>query len=255
MQLSGAFFRDLKLTVTSRHCFLSSIFDDLRSQSAARVSDKLKQLDADHPMRLPVTAFGIIGYGRRETAYTRALAWLFSPGEPHGFGNAVVKEFLSHILGRGVARRFRIHRVYAERPIALRGKKFGRIDIWIEGVLLNGGKEETAIVVIEAKIDAQEGKDQLKEYCEAIDNLPFSFKFCCYLTPEGTPSKNPVDRWRSVSFQELARSIWRAASERREAGGYQFTRLLVAGILADLLEWPLPVEADTPRPVIIDTYL
>jgi hypothetical protein len=247
MGLSPTFLADLRAIAGGHHVQLSRVFDQLRSDSSARLNKYLDDLDGDDPIRLSVTAFGMIDYGRLETAYTRALKWLLTPSGSHGFGNSVLDEVLSLYIGEGLAKKFALPRVDCERRINLKRSRVGRVDVWIEGKI--GTK--SALVIVEAKIDSVPSQDQLDRYKNSIEQLNFERKFYVIMAP-GVPK---VREWKFVSFSKLARAIWRGVSTKNDAPGYHFARYYVAGLLTDVLHWPLPVQRSTNRPIPILSYL
>jgi hypothetical protein len=250
MQASPDFLRDLRAVTSAELDDLSAVLEQLTERSAKNVQELLASKPDDHPMRSAVTAFGMIGYGRRETAYTRALAWLLDPENPHGFADSVLREVWPHIVGEVPYQGFAPQYVTAERSIGT-----GRIDVWIEGNLKSEKEMSKVLIAVEAKIGAPEGFNQLPKYVRQINTLTeFQKKVFVLLTPDRARFRQQGP-WRLVSFGELAHAVWRAASQNMAAQGYHFARLFVAGIFADVLEWHLPISSDTKRPVAVYSYL
>jgi PD-(D/E)XK nuclease superfamily protein len=247
-QMHPSFIHDLNALADQQSRDLSLVFNRLRVECTERVRSRLNELPADHPLFSPVTAFGMVDYGRLETAYTRALAWLFTPQESHGYGDSIVREVFSNLLPTAS-----VDNVSAEHRILLRDGSFGRIDIWIEaGTAIP--TRQSHLIAIEAKIDAPLSTDQLRRYAEVISATNFAKKDCLYLTGEGHTVRLPRP-WKPVSFKSLAGAIWRAGYKNKAAPGYQFVRMFVAGILKDVLKGPLPVDSQTSRPVWLYSYL
>lgn len=252
--ISPEFLRDLELVARPQLSALSKTLTDVRQFCSAEVAKKVQDLPSVHPLRSPVTAFGMIDYGRLETAYTRALAWLLSPNERHGFGDAIAREVLkkwipdlNHIV-------LSITRTISEYYLPLGGNRFGRIDLWIEAKTTDGKRQLPILVVVETKIDSPQKPEQLRAYTQAIGNLQgFDKRVLIHLVLDS--ERSLPKGWIRASFKTLAAAIWRGASSKPEAPGYHFCRLFVAGILADLLETPLPIERHISRPVLVYSYL
>ena len=251
MELKPQFLEDLRAIAGSRHAKLSQVFDQLRTDSSARLNKFLEDLDQDDPIRLAVTAFGMIDYGRLETAHTRALRWLLTPTGSHGFGNSVLNEVISLCIGDELAGEFTLPQLDCERPITLNGSQVGRIDVWIEGQI----GAISALIILEMKIDSRATQIQLDLYTQTVEQMNFDRKFYVFIAPFGTQLPGDRSDWKFVSFSKLARAIWRGALKNKEAPGYHFSRYYVAGLLADVLKWPLPVHHDTNRPIAILSYL
>lgn len=214
-----------------------------REETRARVDARRAVLSKDHVLFCPVGLFGPIGLGRRETAYTRTLAWLLNPspeiGGDHGFGAAILEALMHHLTGLACAGSFTVVSVDAEHPLAGGATaRSGRADILVQGGWSSppsrgGGRFK---VVIEAKIDANEGEDQLSRYEKALE--PFvaggGKVFYVYLTPDGRDEHTAGRDWENLSFMRLARILTHCADRLRDCAGYPILRLFIVSLLRDV---------------------
>lgn len=201
---------------------------------------ELSKLEKDHPVCCPISLYTVMEMGRLEVAHTRTLAWMLDRGGEHGFGDTLLKAFLTHICDCGDLSSFDVCQVDAERVYrnSLAGD-VGRTDIWIEGTATNS---KPRLVVIEAKIDASEGEQQLYRYNGEIQNWLETHHdgeiHLVFLTPNGRAPASGLG-WKPVSFSLLARVFWMAASSLKAQPGYHFLRYYLAGVLKEVLGLPI----------------
>lgn len=164
-------------------------------------------------MRNQPNIFEILGVSDYEIRHSHFLAWLFEPKGSHGIGDYFLKRFLLDIFQdeRSCKNVIDIHELLNE-DIILHREKFN-IDILIEF--------NTTIIVIENKIHAGEGEDQLQRYKESvIKDYPNKKLIFVYLTKYGDESSlskfyievsyqnhileylNDLIQYRSESIQE-----------------------------------------------------
>ena len=210
-------------------------------QCAKDLRAELSKLPAAHPVKCPVSLYRVMEMGRLEVAHTHTLAWLLSPNErDHGFGDALLRAFLKQVCGFGHLLSFDVCKVEAERVYRNSlTEDAGRTDIWIEG---EPAKSKPWLVVIEAKIDASEGDQQLDRYNREINKWRSRHHDGevrrVFLTPDGKRATSG-QRWKSASFSWLAHVFWDAACSSRQAPGYHFLRYYLAGVLKDILGLPI----------------
>ncbi len=177
--------------------WLDMILTEWRQRRQQLLQQYLSGLPADDPLREPVSLFGTIDYGRLETAHTRALAWLLNARE-HGFGFELLDALLEHISGR----QLRVVRadVQSEFPVSCRtaANKTGRLDVLIDYEWHDGSQTKASgCVVIEAKIDAEEGDEQLAFYDDWIErNRADREVFRLFLTPNGREPQSHSAHWK-----------------------------------------------------------
>lgn len=248
---SAGFIRDLE--VAFRGCLeddvsepsdeeylrISAYFDGWRKTA----KDNLLRIDLKpgDPLLCPVSLLGTIDFGRLETAHTRTLAWLLNPGEAHGFGHRLVFPFLKRVFGNEAGRDPRDIEVESERPVSdLRGVNLGRLDILLRGTWTSlAGTPEKWVVLVEAKIDAEEGELQCERYERAIESsLAADHNALVFLTPVGIePTTEKIGKWQKMSFLDLACLFRNQLPSLTGAVGYDFLRLYLAGVFRDLYHW------------------
>jgi hypothetical protein len=183
-------------------------------------------------------------FGRLEAAHTRALAWLLDPKKEHGFGNSLVNSLLNEVHPSGERQAFWADLAEAERFYHITAKEdTGRTDVWIEGRWGKSRSGSRGLIVIEAKVDASEGKDQLDRYDLEITKAREEKQVegenvrRIFLTADG---REPTTgkHWKALSFSRLARAFCEAARSLRKKPGHHYLRFYAAGILKDILHLP-----------------
>ena len=137
------------------------------------------------------TLYGPIAYGRKETAYTRAIAWALDPNNCPKFAEGVINSLLQEKLS--LVKQRKIKSISQSDPEFKVGA--GYIDVKLEGTFKGGGRWT---IGIEAKVDALEGKDQLSKYAAALkEELSVKGSEGCliYLVPsEAEKVKNEAEK-------------------------------------------------------------
>ncbi|MCD6501838.1 PD-(D/E)XK nuclease family protein, partial [bacterium] len=166
--------------------------------------------------RFPKTFLRIIGRSSHETYFSAILAYLLDPGEPHGFGDKILRAFCA---AAGIE--FSSNDVEVETEYDL--GKYGMPDIVIFG---NGEN-----ILIENKVYSPEGKDQTKRYFRG-----FSTKFkddennYIFLTPEGIKAQS--EEFQPLSYKKLVEEINKAITPT----DFATIPTMSAGLLADFLQ-------------------
>jgi hypothetical protein len=257
--LSAAFLSDLaQVHATLRDTsdanlpFLAKRFDEWRSVTRELVRTGLATLDRNtEPLLCPISLFRTMDYGRLETAHTRVLAWLLDPTREHGFGTTLLDTLLRSLPGYNCSSPLRVRRVASERPIAGVGAK-GRLDVVAEGDW-EGVQGSGWVLVIEAKVDAWEGEDQLQKYDKWLGTYAAGREvFRVFLTPDGRESDG---NWEPLSFLRLVQIFRVAYSSLVERPGFHFLRFYLAGVLQDVCRWSRNIEEDTADPYAVASYL
>ena len=188
---------------------LAYVADDLknwRSHYHRLLQRNLAQLPSDDPLLNPVSLFGTMDYGRLETAHTRTLAWLLGKRE-HGFGFKLVEALLRRLLKGRRIRVTRVDKVESEYLVYCESSPsdLGRIDVLAEGLWEELGNEIPWRLVIEAKINAEEGEEQLSRYDNWLKQYSESTEVHrVFLTPNGREPRTSSSKWHALSFVELA---------------------------------------------------
>jgi hypothetical protein len=224
--------------------WLANQFRTWRARQQERLRHLLNDLhEDDDPLRCPVSLFGTMDRGRLETAHTKTLAWLLDPSREHGFGDRLLRAVLGAV--RGPDAECSDARVDSE--FMLWGDEAeGRLDILIRG---RSNNSPGWLLVIEGKVDALEGHEQLDRYDAWIARWePDRTAYRVFLTPKGHAAETGGGAWQPMSFLQLAGVLRSAMSAVRQAPGYHFLRYYLAGILMDICQWKLPLQPDAADP-------
>lgn len=179
----------------------------------------------ESPLFCSCSLLGPLGQGRRELSVTQILGWLFDPNEDHGFDGILLRAFLltlkddSEAATRIIASNDRDISVYTEFCLDQKN----RADI----VIVSNG----SAVVIEAKIDAGEGRAQTQRYAREFEK---NFPVCTYvyLTPLGEEAVEAG--FRPYRYLELVRALIRALNSAGNAEGFHYARYFLSGLLQDV---------------------
>jgi hypothetical protein len=209
------------------------------------LNEELANLPENHPIKCPISLLGIRGCGRLEVAHTRTLAWLLNPRESHGFGKAMLDVLLRSFQGGRKLVAFDVREVDAERFYRNSdGADAGRTDIWIELTWRNPTGMKPRLVVIEAKVDASEGDEQLSRYNKAIKEWLAEHRstgstvWRIFLTRTAEEAETGKG-WMQLSFSSLARIFWGTSNSLATTPGYHVLRFYLAGVLKDILDLPI----------------
>jgi len=241
---------------------LTSEFTQLRERSRTelgRLIRNLKKQDPDNPAFLSVSLLGLLhGTGLRETAHTRLLAWFFDPEKAkheHGLPETLFISVLEWI-------RSEYESDWPEGEyvtITIEAEKYtrdgNRIDLWIEGKVIAKDKSYSEwLVVIEAKVEANLSKEQLKPYETEAKNWKNKNKNrlapCFIYLKDGTDAdvNNRNNNWNPMSFVTLVEILWpkiksaKITNSLQYSDGYHLARYYLAGILSDIEGWTLPLK-------------
>jgi hypothetical protein len=238
---------------------LTSLAEDLkawRSHHQRLLEQYLAQLPCDDPLLGPVSLFGTMDYGRLETAHTRTLAWMLDDLE-HGFGFQLLEALLLHLLEGRRIRLTRVDKVESEYLVYCgpAGAEAGRFDVLAKGCWEEMGKEVSWLLVIEAKIDAEEGEEQLSKYDDWLERYSQATEvFRVFVTPNGRAPWTSSAEWQALSFVDLA-SVFRRVSGLQDRAGYHFLRYYLTGVLRDICGLPVPISLDCENPYAAIDYL
>lgn len=216
---------------------LSRRFDSWRQETKLRMKEHLARLPADDPLTCPISLFGPMHCGRLETAHTHLLAWLLDPTKEHGFGLRLLQALLGFF--REMPGTLQIEKVQPEFPI-----EDGRIDVLVQGRTREAERQADGwLLVIEAKIDANEGELQLAKYDKWIRKFGRGRDvFRLFLTAEGRDPETSDEDWTPMSFLQLARIFRMSYKDLEGLPGHQFLRYYLTGVLKDICHWSLPVQ-------------
>lgn len=144
---------------------LASHFDRWRQWAQQQLCVYRDSLPHDDPLLCPISLFRTMDYGRLETAHTRTLAWMLDQKE-HGFEDKLLAALLRHLIAPRQFDKLEVKSVKPEYPIKHSSTdERGRLDVFAEGQWHTGANTSCPwLLMIEAKIDAWEGKGQLAKY-------------------------------------------------------------------------------------------
>lgn len=139
--------------------------------------------------------FSALNVARKEVIQSRFLAYLLSPQQDHNQGTTFLKAFLDKLD-------IQMDNITQARVVAERsaGAELGRMDIVIDC--------KPSLIVIENKIDACEGVEQLPRYRKWLDRqrgYGEDKKHLIFLTPTGHESvTGAVGAYQQFSYSDLA---------------------------------------------------
>jgi len=258
--LSPVFLSDLKsvyatLPMASEDnlLFLAKRFDKWRKLTEDLVRQRVRSLAHDDPLKCPISLFRTMDAGRLEVAHTRILAWLLNPDAEHGFGTTLLAALLTRISGMDCSHGLRVMQVKTEYPTDSGVK--GRLDVLAEGAWEDPSRKGW-VLVIEAKIDAGEGEDQLQKYETWLRSKAVGRKIIrIFLTADRRPPETGAVEWEVLSFLDLVRIFRAAYGTLLHAPGFHFLRFYLAGILHDVCHFPRNIEKETADPYALASYL
>ena len=144
---------------------------------------------------------GVLCRNRDELLHSRVIAWLLDPCARHGLGTAVLAGVVHKVCGTTVSPvSLARARIRCEVPL-----HDGRLDIVVQGPGFH--------LVIENKVDAEEGDGQCASYSK---HLPAD-ALCVLLSPDGRPSKRPSS-FRSLRYSDL-KAVLRSALDNAPPNG------------------------------------
>ena len=179
-----AYQKDISEPVTDEQ--ISALFDD---QDFRTISRRMSEFNL----------FEAVGAVNGELRHSNFLAYLLSPGRPHGLGPEPLRRFLRLALDRGNASAGigRIELMVADLADALVHRERDNMDLIIEI------DELKLVVLVENKIHAKAGRGQLKRYREILEaQYPDHRRILIFLTPAGHEPDDPA--YQSVSYSSLA---------------------------------------------------
>lgn len=252
---SSTFLGDLERVFSAGEVDLTDLgrrLDVWRVATRERLESEVARLQPDDPLLCPVGLFGPLDYGRLEVAQTRALAWFLDPRREHGFGTQLLTAFLRLVCPEIVWSGVTAQRVEGEWLIDIRDTDTAnRLDVYAYGSF-DGRAARKWVLAVEAKIDANEGREQLGRYDTWIQAARSDSRKVrivkVYLTPDGRHATTGDKHWRPVSFRSLAlafRHEWANAPPGSEVG---YLRHYVAGLLKQICCESIPIQAGGSDP-------
>lgn len=165
----------------------------------------LDKAERDHGATLGsgFNIFVAAGIVRQEIRHSNALAYLLNPNEAHGMGDRLLKSIICQAIDESNHQRRprKLDVMLADFGDAQVKREDDHIDVLVHS------PSNKVVLVIENKVDAGEGAQQLKGYreklCERFKDAKLVF---VYLTVDGNaPSDNGW--WAPVSYRDLSQYI------------------------------------------------
>jgi hypothetical protein len=153
--------------------------------------------------------FTALGIARQELKHSNFLAYILSPRQSHRLGVAFLKRFLeSALAGNPGFGPLEVSLWRADGAVVLR--EWQNIDITIRD------DQNKIGVIIENKIDAEEGPNQLQTYFEVAESEFFGWRvIAIYLTPE--KDRPSDDRYIPMSYSQVYDAVERVISSTPNA--------------------------------------
>ena len=110
--------------------------------------------------------------------------------------------------------------------------------------------------MIEAKIDAEEGDEQLSQYDYWLEQYAQPKEVIrVFLTPNGRAPRTSRAEWKVLSFVDLASVFRRVLPDLQDKPGYHFLRYYLTGVLQDICGCPASISSDCENPYTAVDYL
>lgn len=245
----------------SRMLCLENTFQHIRLKTTNTAFNSFEKLKSKDPLN-PIFVCGDLGAGnplRKELVHTKTLAFLLDNTKKHGFGDALIRALILNFDTNLISNNneFIVERVLSEKT-TLMGD---RIDIWVTGNFhYKSDKMTPWLLAIEAKVDSDEGKDQLSRYNNEI-NTWISMKYQergfqpivwkVFLTPKKVAPS--CYSWIPMSFGELTIILWNAIRNylknvESHPPGLPIARCYLACVLNDIIGIPVPIKISNGNP-------
>lgn len=200
---------------------LRSAIERARDVTRKLLEDHLAEFN-DSPLFCSISLLDPLGQSRRELSITQVLVWLLNPKSNHGFGDLLLKAFLSHFADEFDAARI------------IRDTNARDISVCAEYSLESQQRADVVItagdcaVVLEAKINAKEGLHQTSSYADYFGSK-FSNTCFIFLAPLGVDAES--NEFISLRYLDMCRILIRALPEAAGASGFHYARYFIAGLL------------------------
>ena len=124
--------------------------------------------------------FDCVGMSKQEIRHSNFLSWLFNPKENHGMEDFFVKEFLKKVISENsdkTSKLYELPNVFDIDSWDLSNIIVLRENDNMDIKLINNSTINPFICVIENKIKAKQGNNQLSKYLRKIIEDPFYKKY------------------------------------------------------------------------------
>lgn len=191
---SAAILCEAKDLLTEGKNKLFTDIEHLLEKSAPHIERINEQRHATAPK---FNVFSALGVSRRELSHSSFLAYLLSPKGDHEQGAKFLNAFVQ-LIGMKDISGHNPRKVHVDTELAA-GDELGRMDIVVSC-------RPNWLIVIENKIDAGEGEEQLPRYLKWMDGQNgYVTKELVFLTPMGHHSVTArTDSYHRISYAQLA---------------------------------------------------
>ena len=200
------------------------------------------------------TTFEIYAKSNAELAHSSFLASLFSPDNNGGYGDIPLKKFIKLIDKKLVEKNFPDKKIKSEKSLVAFSNEYipetcilfenyklnnievnteykvksnKSIDIKIDFIyIFDDNSTQSFSIIIENKIDAQEGNNQTNNYFSIIDNMKTNSKNVYVYLTLFTPKKAPNNEFIVIAYDELFEYVIEPLSSKKYENTYFYTNLL-----------------------------
>lgn len=225
----------------ARLAFLPDL-ERVLAEASGRARSRARDIVAAHLDRVPgsplvgsVSVFRALGFRRDEVSHTQSLAWLLDPQQDHGFGDALLRRFVGAVTCDGDVDLERL-RAFILAQATTRARATAeyslsatcRADVIVEG---HASGADGWSLVVEAKIDASERKNQLSEL---LATAPHPHRLGVFLSVDGGHGTTADHAWARLSYRTWSRHLIAAIPDLAGTRGLPFLRMYITGLLEDV---------------------
>lgn len=176
----------------------------------------LPELEKLSQTRATINIFEVTGMGQQEIKHSNVLGFFLDPGGKHGMEDRFLKRILQSTVKSLPVNSNASHKA----PSALRIMLDDYSDAvvhreWLRMDLIIVSEANKTVFVIENKVGAKEGDNQLTRYREKIDEQP-KFKgyqkIYAFLTPDGDEASD--SEWGQITYEEVLTNLLESQKER-----------------------------------------
>ena len=159
--------------------------------------DAMESFEREYKLSSTLNVFEAVSMVKQEIRHSRFLAFMLDPSKPHGLGDIFLRKFLMMAsIDHPTLGVSRLKMVMDDLDDCLVYCERDHFDITVEIPSLK------LLLVIENKIGAIEGDQQLKKYKDAAIDRYKDYKFMgVFLTPDGYDGED--DDWKTVSYKTV----------------------------------------------------
>ncbi len=146
--------------------------------------------------------FDVMGQSRMELCHSKFLGWLLDPSASHGCGHLFLRHLPSEMSKAAIPEVAIRDAFDAARVMTEHDTPEGRLDVVVEF-----DPQVQVAVVIEYKVEAGEGEDQLVRYDRFCEQRYATWTVCkWFITPEGRGGSGGAG-WQPIGFEKLSSAI------------------------------------------------